>query len=119
MKASDHVAGIVKSIDRERVFADGAELCAMLTLIVDHLVERTRMVERYPFRGDRIASVDTVFDTGPLVRQSRHAMTTAIDQLCGMAVAPGVAAATGEHAGGTFYFCGEGRAIAFAESPAR
>lgn len=117
LKASDHVAGIVKSVEVRRVFADGADVCAILTLVVDHAVERFDMVEWYRFRGDRIESVETVFDTGPFVRQSADTATVAIDPVCGMTVEKDSAPAMRMHDGKRYYFCNEGCAIAFDEAP--
>jgi YHS domain-containing protein len=118
-RASNHVRGIVKSVETQRVFADGNEVCAILTLAVDHEVERFPIVEWYRFEGDRIASVQTIFDTGPFVRGSAETPEVAIDPVCHMSVRRDAAAAEREHAGTMYYFCNEGCAIAFEQSPLR
>jgi len=40
-----------------------------------------------------------------------------IDPVCGMTVDPTTAAASVEHQGRTYYFCGEGCAVAFRADP--
>lgn len=117
LSASDHVAGVVRSVETRRVFADGADVCAILSLVVDHKVERLDIVEWYRFRGDRIASVETVFDTGPFVSRAAETATVAIDPVCGMAVEKKTASAVRVHNDTTYYFCNEGCAIAFEEAP--
>jgi Cu+-exporting ATPase len=74
-------------------------------------------VEWYRFEGDRIASIQTIFDTGPFVRRSAEDARTAIDPVCHMSVDKTAPAATREHDGKTYYFCSEGCAIAFHEEP--
>jgi YHS domain-containing protein len=117
-KASDHVR-IVKSVETEIVFCGSNEVCAILTLLVDHKVRRFPLVEWYRFDGDRIASIQTIFDTGPFVRTSIEDADTAIDPVCHMSVNKNAPVATREHGGRTYYFCSEGCGIAFHEDPHR
>ncbi len=119
LKASDHVARIVRSVETQTVFAERNEVCAILTPVVDHEVERFPMVEWYRFEGDRIASIQTIFDTGPFVRRSTEDANTAVDPVCHMSVNKNAPAARREHDGRTYYFCSEGCAIAFHEDPHR
>jgi YHS domain-containing protein len=106
-------------VETQTVFAERNEVCAILTLVVDHKVERFPMVEWYRFEGDRIASIQTIFDTGPFVRRSTHDANTAVDPVCHMSANKNAPAATREHDGRTYYFCSEGCAIAFHEDPHR
>ncbi len=117
LKASDHVARMVKSVESERVFAAGNEVCAILTLVLDHKVERLQTAEWYRFEGDRIASIQTIFDTGPFVRSSAEGARTAIDPVCRMSVDKNAPAATRAHGGKAYCFCSEGCAIAFQQDP--
>src|SRR5262245_29638706 len=54
LKASDHVARMVKSVKIQAVFSHGNEVCAILMLVVDHEVRQFPIVEWYRFEGDRI-----------------------------------------------------------------
>jgi len=44
---------------------------------------------------------------------------TTIDPICGMNVEPATAAATVEHEGRTYYFCGKGCAKSFSADPGK
>ncbi len=119
LRASNHVGKIVKSVETRTVLDAADEACAILTLVVDHEVERFTMVEYYRFEGDRIASVETIFDTGPFLRRSAETMEVAVDPVCHMSVRRDAAAATREHGGSIYYFCSDGCAIAFEQDPVR
>jgi YHS domain-containing protein len=110
---------MVKSVEVEHTFADGDDVCAILTLVVDHAIERFQMVEWYRCSGDRLESVQTFFDTGPFIRRSVQSAQKAIDPVCGMGVDPGAPEATRAHQGRTYHFCSQGCAIAFEDEPAR
>ena len=70
VKASNHVRRIVKSVEVRTLFDAPDQTCAILTLVVENDVERFTMVEWYRFEGDQIASVETIFDTGPFLRRA-------------------------------------------------
>ncbi len=122
LKASEHVAPLVKAVEVRREFADGDDVCAVLTLVVhppgEPAPQRLPLVEWYRFEAGRIASIETFFDTGPFVRRSAKAGHSAVDPVCHMRVEP-TTAATREHDGRTYHFCSEGCAIAFADAPDR
>ncbi|HEY8678572.1 MAG TPA: permease [Candidatus Dormibacteraeota bacterium] len=72
---------------------------------------RNRFVTDRP----RLAPADQRNTTESVPRS--HAMSEAIDPVCGMTVETASAAATREHAGKTYYFCNPGCAKAFALKP--
>jgi len=94
----------VKSVEVRTLFDAPDQTCAILTLVVDHDVERFTMVEWYRFEGDRIASVETIFDTGPFLRRPAESAKVAVDPVCHMSVLRDAAAATREHAGRVYHF---------------
>jgi P-type Cu+ transporter len=57
------------------------------------------------------------------VREEEHDMSEesakVIDPICGMTVAPDTAAASVEHEGHTYYFCGKGCAKSFRADPGK
>lgn len=113
LAASAHVPRMVRSVETQRTFSQANEVCAILTVTVDHKVERFFVVEWYRFEGDRIASIQTIFDTGPFVRRAAEDADTAVDPVCHMIVRKDAAAVTRERDGRTFYFCSPGCALGF------
>lgn len=92
LKASAHVAASVRRVEIERIFANGDEASAFYLLHLDHQVGAVPVAELY-----------------------RH--DTAIAPVCRMKVDKSAPAATRQHRGTTYYFCGIGCADAFSAAP--
>ncbi|MEP7193062.1 MAG: YHS domain-containing protein [Actinomycetota bacterium] len=70
----------------------------------------------------RVPATDPVVEVGR-DQEKEHDMSQEspkmVDPVCGMSVDPATAAATVEHEGQTYYFCGKGCAKSFAADPGK
>lgn len=118
LKASAHVAHGVKGIEKHKVFVDGADVCVLYDLVLDHRVGRVPVAEWLHLEGDRIAQIRMILDTAPFTaRGAPRPADTATDPVCRMQVDKASAPATRTHAGITYYFCNPGCAVAFEKAP--
>jgi YHS domain-containing protein len=116
LKAIEHAVRAVKRVDMRKVFVDGSDVAVFYDLHIDDPVESIAIADWYHLDGDKVASIRTIFDTGPLTSTRGE---TAVDPVCGMTVAKAAPAATRAHAGETYYFCNAGCAEAFDNQPER
>jgi len=118
VRATQHVVHAVKGVEKRRVFVNGPDVCVIYDLLVEHPVASIAIADWYHIDGDRIASIQTILDTG---RFATTAATgeTAVDPVCGMTVSKMSAAALRTYAAETFYFCNTGCAESFDIDPER
>jgi YHS domain-containing protein len=120
LRASEHVASMVRAVETRKVFADGADVCVFYDLLTNGLDRPTAVAEWYHLADDKIASIHTIFDTGPfMMRDAEQPQDGAIDPVCHMAVARASAPASRSYAGAVYFFCSSGCAAAFDAQPER
>jgi YHS domain-containing protein/limonene-1,2-epoxide hydrolase len=118
LRASAHAMGLMRGAETHRIFADGPDVGVFHDLRLDHPVGAIAVASWYHVEGDKIAAIRTVFDTAPFAAGARQPTgETAVDPVCGMAVATAGAVATRRHEGTTYYFCTPGCSAAFEEAP--
>jgi Cu+-exporting ATPase len=118
LRASHHVAAMVRAVETRKVFVDGADVCVFYDLLADGLDQPISIAEWYHLEGEVIASIRTIFDTGPfMARGAEQPADAAIDPVCHMAVARASAPASRSYAGAVYVFCSSGCAAAFDAQP--
>jgi YHS domain-containing protein/ketosteroid isomerase-like protein len=122
LRASEHARRGVKTVELQKVFADGPDVCLFYELLMDGPVGSAAVAEWYRLDGDKIAAIRTILDTAPFVAGARRQRgqapgETALDPVCRMTVVKAAAAATRTHQGTTYYFCNPGCAAAFEQAP--
>ena len=119
LKATQHALRALKRVDKRKVFVDGSDVCILFDLHIDHPVESIAIADFYHLEGGKIASIQSILDTGPLTSSTPTSSggETARDPVCGMTVAKASAAATRTYAGNTYYFCNTGCAEDFDRQP--
>jgi len=118
LRLTAHVAAGVRAVERQRLFVDGPEAAVFYDLLVEQAVERMCVAERFQVRDGRIAHIQMIFDTAPLLPQPQPSAAMERDPVCGMTVQKASAAATRQYAGTTSFFCSHGCAAAFDAQPA-
>jgi YHS domain-containing protein len=120
LRASHHVGTLVRAVETRKVFADGADVCVFYDLLTNSHDQPISVAEWYHLEDDKIASIRTIFDTGPfLMTGPEEPPDSAVDPVCHMAVARASAPATRSAAETTYYFCSPGCAAAFDAGPER
>jgi Cu+-exporting ATPase len=115
-----HVASIVHKIESERTFVDDGDVCVFSRLHTRALPEPLLVADWYHVRGERIASIRTIFDTGQFASGSvQQRQDSAVDPVCHMSVDTDRPASTRVWENATYYFCSEGCARAFSNTPPR
>lgn len=124
LRASAHVAPLVKCIERRVAVTEGSDVCVVHDLQLNHNVRTLSIAEWYHVNGTTITSIRTFFDTAPFVAAGAKDAAAAgaaahTDPVCRMVVPVDSAAATRDHGGKTYYFCNGGCAMAFEKQPDR
>jgi YHS domain-containing protein len=114
LRASEHAVRAVKHVQMHKVFVDDSDVAVFYDLHIDHQVGFITIVDWYHLEGDKIATIHTIFDTGPFTSSIGQ---TAVDPVCGMAIGKASAAATRTFAAETYYFCNLGCAERFESQP--
>lgn len=120
IRGSAHAAKALRGYEVKKTFVDGNDVCVFFDVLLDHEVQRMPTVNWYRLDRDRIASIHSLFDTGPFrPPTSASAEETAIDPVCKMTVVKAGAAATRSYRGTPYYFCHSGCADTFDKNPER
>ena len=120
LSTAAHVASTPGNIEVQRVFLDDSDVCVFSMLDTRALTHPLQVADWYHLEGDRIASIQTVFDTGAFASGSGdHKQDSVVDPVCHMDVDTRAQSPTRTWANSTYHFCSEGCARAFANNPAR
>lgn len=120
IRGSAHAAKALRGHEIKKIFVDGDDVCVLFDALLNHEVEKMAMVAWYRLDGERIVSIQTLFDTGPFRSPaSASSEATAIDPVCKMTVVKAGAGATRSYKGTSYYFCNPGCADTFAQNPER
>ena len=120
LSTSAHVASMLQNVKVQRVFLGDTDVCVFSMLETKALNRPMLVADWYHLEGDRIASIQTVFDTGPFASGAgEHKQDSAVDPVCHMNVDTRAQSPTRTWANSTYHFCSEGCARAFANNPGR
>lgn len=118
LSTSAHVASMVRKLEIQRIFVDDGDVCVFSTLETQALGEPILVADWYHLHGDRIGSIQTIFDTAPFATRSvEPSREAAVDPVCHMQVSTGSFTRTWSDV--TYVFCSEGCARAFETNPGR
>jgi len=119
LKASGHAVGAARSIEIDKIFADGGDVAAFYTVHLSHEVPQMRVAERFRVESGRIFESALIMDTAPFLKRPRSAAAQelATDPVCHMDVDKAAPAATREYRGTVYYFCSTSCASAFDKEP--
>jgi Cu+-exporting ATPase len=120
LSTSAHAASMLREINIQRIFVDDGDVCVISHLETKAFSDPMLVADWYHLEGDRIASIQTIFDRGPFVSGSvERTQNTAVDPVCHMNVDTSAQPPTRTWADSTYYFCSEGCARAFGNNPDR
>jgi Cu+-exporting ATPase len=120
LSTSAHAASMLREINIQRIIVDDGDVCVFSHLETKAFSHPMLVADWYHLEGDRIASIHTIFDTGPFVSGSvEHRQDFAVDPVCHMNVDIRALSPTRAWENTTYHFCSEGCARAFGSNPDR
>jgi hypothetical protein len=97
IKASAHVSRAVKSVERQKVFVDGSDVCILFELVLEQFNGGVAVADLYHLEDGKISSIRTILDTAPFKQRARtDPDQTAIDPVCRMSVSKNAYVETGQ-----------------------
>ena len=87
LSASLHVASMIDSYQIQRIFVDADDVSVFSVLRPKGFAQPIAVADWYHLEHDRIASIQTIFDTGPFASPpTQPAAASTVDPVCHMRV---------------------------------